>query len=182
MSRRVKGITITLGADTSALDRALKEIESVSRNLNKELRDVNSLLKFSPDSTELVTQKQKILGEQIKATREKLDQLREAEAQVQEQFEKGEIAEDQYRAFQREIIETESKLRSYEKQLKETGNQQIIFGQQMQEAGEKLKKAGDKMQEVGKSLSMKVTAPIMAIGTVGVKAAMDFETDRKSVV
>lgn len=115
MSRRVRGITIELGADKTGLERVLKEIESVSRNLNKELRDTNNLLRFSPDNTELVTQKQKLLGEQIKATREKLDQLREAEAQVQEQFEKGEIAEDQYRAFKREVIETESQLRHYEK-------------------------------------------------------------------
>lgn len=181
MSRRIKGITIELGVDKTPIQRAIKEIESVSRNLNKELRDVNNLLRFSPDNTQLVTQKQKLLGDQIKATKEKLDQLRTAEEQVQQQFEKGEINEEQYRAYQREIIETESKLKHYQKQLKETGNQQIIFGQQMQEAGERIKKAGDKMQEVGKSLSMKVTAPIMAIGTVGVKAAMDFETGMAGV-
>lgn len=181
MSKRVKGITITLGADKTGLDRALKEIESVSRNLNEELRDVNSLLKFSPDNTELVTQKQKLLADQIKATKEKLDQLRQAEEQVQSQFEKGEINEEQYRAYQREIVETESKLRYYEKALKETGNEQIAFGEKMQAAGEKMKKAGDKMQEVGRNLSMKVTAPILAIGTAGVMAAIDFESGMAGV-
>lgn len=181
MSKRVKGITITLGADKTGLDRALKEIESVSRNLNKELRDVNSLLKFSPDNTKLVTQKQKLLADQIKATKEKLDQLRQAEEQVQSQFEKGEIKEEQYRAYQREIVETESKLRYYEKALKETGNEQIAFGEKMQAAGEKMKKAGDKMQEVGRNLSMKVTAPILAIGTAGVMAAIDFESGMAGV-
>ena len=143
MSRRVKGITIELGADKTGLERVLKEIESVSRNLNKELRDTNNLLRFSPDNTELVTQKQKLLGEQIKATREKLDQLREAEAQVQEQFEKGEIAEDQYRAFKREVIETESQLRHYEKALRDISDEHIIFGQKLQEAGEKMQADGD---------------------------------------
>lgn len=181
MSRRVKGITITLGADKTGLDRALKEIESVSRNLNKELRDTNNLLRFSPDNTELVTQKQKLLGEQIKATREKLDQLREAEAQVQEQFEKGEIAEDQYRAFKREVIETESQLRHYEKALRDISDGHIIFGKKLQEAGEKMQAVGDKMATVGKNLTLKVTAPILAIGTAGVTAAIDFESGMAGV-
>lgn len=181
MSKRVKGIVITLGVEKTALERALKEIESISRNLNKELKDVNDLLKFSPDNTDLVKQKQQMLAAQVGATKEKLDQLKEAEQQVAEQFKSGEIGTQQYDAFQREIIETESKLRSYEKALKDITDEHIQLGKSMQEAGEKMKKAGDKMQEVGRNLSMKVTAPIAAIGTIGVKAAMDFETGMAGV-
>lgn len=45
----------------------------------------------------------------------------------------------------------------------------------------KLKAAGDKMQEVGKSLSLKVTAPIVAIGTAGTKMALDLQNGIKKV-
>lgn len=181
MSARVKGITIEIGANTSALDKALKEIESVSRNLNKELKDTNKLLKFSPDSVELVTQKQKLLTDQIEATKTKLDQLREAEGQVQTQFESGKIGEDQYRAFKREVVDTEAKLREYEKALRDISDEHIIFGQKMQEAGEKMQTVGDKMASVGKKLTLKVTAPILAIGTAGVTAAVDFESGMAGV-
>lgn len=55
-----------------------------------------------------MAQKQKILKEAIGSTKEKLDTLKEAEKQVQEQFENGEVSEEQYRALQREIASTET--------------------------------------------------------------------------
>lgn len=40
---------------------------------------------------------------------------------------------------------------------------------------------GDKMATVGKNLTLKVTAPILAIGTAGVTAAIDFESGMAGV-
>ena len=121
MAGSVKGITVEIGGDTTKLGKALESSEKQSRNLQKELKQVNTALKFNPDSVELLTQKQKLLTDQIDATANKLDTLRAAEAQVTAQFKAGEIGEDQFRAFQREIIETESKLKTYASQLEETG-------------------------------------------------------------
>lgn len=123
MAGNVKGITVEIGGDTSKLGKALESSEKQSRNLQKELKQVNTALKFNPSNIELLTQKQKLLGDQIKATKEKLDTLKEAEAQVAAQFQSGEIGEEQFRAFQREIIETESKLKTYQSQLEATGKQ-----------------------------------------------------------
>ena len=96
-----------------------------------------------------------------------MDKLRTAQEQVNEQFRRGEISEEQYRAFQREIIETESKLKHFEKQLRETG----LTAEQV---GQKFKDAGKKMTDIGKDLSKKVTAPIAATGTAALKMASDF--------
>ena len=109
-SKKIRGITVEIGGDTTKLDKALKNSEMQSRSLQGELSQIEKLLKFDPTNTELLAQKQKALAEMVDATSDKLDTLKEAEAQVVEQFEKGEIGEDQLRAFQREIIETESKL------------------------------------------------------------------------
>ena len=121
MAGNVKGITVEIGGDTTKLGKALESSEKQSKNLQKELKQVNTALKFNPNNIELLTQKQKILTDQIQATKEKLDTLRAAEAQVTAQFKAGEIGEDQFRAFQREIVETESKLKTYQSQLEETG-------------------------------------------------------------
>lgn len=121
MAGNVKGITVEIGGDTTKLGKALDKSEKQSKDLQKELKQVNTALKFSPDSIELVTQKQKILTEQIEATKDKLETLKAAEAQVEAQFKAGEIGEEQYRAFQREIVETESKLKTYQSQLEATG-------------------------------------------------------------
>jgi len=181
VSKRIRGITIQIGAETTGLDKALKDVNSKTRDINKELRDVNKLLKFNPKDTELLSQKQKLLGDQVEATKEKLDKLRAAQDEVRRQYQAGEIDEGRYRAFQREIIETESKLKHYESQLKEVNREKNIFSQRIEDASKKLKDIGSKMQDVGKQLSMKVTAPLTAIGAIAVKTGMDFEAAMSEV-
>lgn len=178
---RIKGITIEIGADASKLEKVLEDVNKQSRNINRELRDVNKLLRFDPKNTELLSQKQKLLGDQIAATREKLDRLRAAQEQVNEQFKKGEISEEQYRAFKREIEETASKLKYYEEQLKQVNEQKNTFAQRMEEASKKLKDVGEKMTDVGKNLSKKVTLPLVGIGAAATKLGVEFEKSMSEV-
>lgn len=175
MAKNIKGIIIELGAETKGLDKALADVNKQSRDIQKELREVNKLLKFNPKDTELLSQKQKLLGDQVSATKEKLDKLKAAEAQVQEQFKKGEITEEQYRAYQREIVETESKLKHYEEQLKQVTRENNSFAQSMETASKKLKDVGGKMESVGKDLNKKVTLPIVGVGVAAAKMGMDFD-------
>ena len=65
MADRVKGITIEIDGNTQGLDKALKSVNDKSVKLNRELKDVNKLLKFDPGNAELVAQKQKLLSEQV---------------------------------------------------------------------------------------------------------------------
>ena len=174
MAKTIKGINVVIGSDVTPLGKALQDVNKHSKDIAAELRKVNNALKFNPKDTELLAQKQKLLGEQVAVTREKLDKLRAAQEQVNEQFKRGEISEEQYRAFQREIIETESKLKHFEKQLRETG----MTAEQL---GKKMKDAGKKMTDVGKSLSMKVTAPIVGLGAVIAKTGMEFEAAMSEV-
>lgn len=44
-----------------------------------------------------------------------------------------------------------------------------------------MKKTGDKMEEVGKKMSLKVTAPLVAMGTAATKAGMDFQAGMSEV-
>src|SRR5690606_10371551 len=50
------------------------------------------------------------------------------------------------------------------------------MGEQLTAVGDKFKLVGKQMTDVGKDLSMKVTAPIVALGTLSTKAAIDFES------
>ncbi len=182
MAKNIKGITIQIGAETKGLDKALKDVNAKSRDINKELRDVNKLLKFNPKDTELLSQKQKLLGDQIAATKEKLDRLKAAQDEVKRQYQAGEIDEGQYRAFQREIIETESKLKHYQEQLKEVNKESNVFAQKMGEVSKKLKEVGSKVQDVGKQMSLKVTAPIAAVGTASIAAFKEVDEALDTIV
>lgn len=114
MADRIKGITIEIGGDTTGLSAALSGVNKQISATQKELRDVERLLKLDPKNTELVAQKQRALANEIAAVREKLQGLKDAEKQVQEQFQQGKISQEQYDALRREIIATENQLKSLE--------------------------------------------------------------------
>ena len=128
-NKNIKGITIELGGDSTGLQKALKTVDSTSVKLNSELKEVNKLLKFNPSNTELVAQKQKLLTDSIENTSTKLDQLKSAQSQVEAQFKSGSIGEEQYRAFQREVAQTEQSLNSYKSQLSGLQSEQQKLGQ-----------------------------------------------------
>lgn len=111
----IKGLTVEIGGDTTKLGKALESVNKKSGDLSAELGEINRQLKFDPKNTELLAQKQKVLAEAVETAGEKLDKLREAEKQVQKQFERGEVSEEQVRALKREIIATESKMEAYKK-------------------------------------------------------------------
>lgn len=142
-----KGLTVKIGADTSELGKALEKVESKSRDLSKELTAVNKLLKMDPGNADLLAQKQEILAEAVENTKKKLDTLKEAEAQVQEQFENGEASIEQVRALQREIAATEQKLQGYEKAVDETADELNRLGDNAHEAAEGVEDTGDEADD-----------------------------------
>ncbi len=133
---KIRGITIEIGGDTTKLGKALEDSEKQSRSLQTELRQVEKLLKLDPSNTELLAQRQKILTDAVAETAKKLETLREAEAQVVEQFNKGDIGEDQLRAFQREIIKTENELSDFQNKLDDTGEDIVDVGESAEQSSE----------------------------------------------
>ena len=172
---KIKGITITLGADVQPLNKALADVNKKSKDLQSELRQVDKLLKLDPKNTELLAQKQKLLAEAVQNSGEKLNRLKTAQQQVNEQFAKGEISEEQYRAFQREVAKAEQELKGFERQLNETAKATDTWKNKLDKAQTSLKNVGAKMTDVGKTLSMSVTAPIVAAGAAAFKMAADFQ-------
>lgn len=114
---RIRGITIEIGSDTVGLEKALSNVNKRSNALKTELRDVERLLKFDPGNVEALAQKQKLLSEQVATTVERLDTLKKAEKQVQDQVKEGKISEQQYRNFRREIEFTEGSVKSLKQEL-----------------------------------------------------------------
>lgn len=121
MAKNIKGITIELDGDTTGLTQALKDVDSQTKSVQTELKAVDRLLKFDPTNITLLAQKQELLGDAVDNTKKRLDTLKQAQSQVQQQFQNGEIGAEQYRAFQREIAATQGKLETFQRQLKNTG-------------------------------------------------------------
>ena len=115
MADRIKGITIEIGGDTTALSKALSGVNKEISTTQKQLRDVERLLKLDPGNVTLLEQKQRLLADSVEQTKQKLDSLKNAEKQVQQQFAQGKVSQAQYDALQREIVATEADLRKAEK-------------------------------------------------------------------
>ena len=171
----IKGITISIGGETTGLQKALGDVNKKTKDIQSELKQVERLLKLDPKNVELLSQKQKLLAEAVQNSKEKLDRLKAAQEQVNEQFRKGEISEEQYRAFQREVARAEQELGKFEKQLSTTVKTTETWKDKLDKAQNSLKDVGAKMTGMGKNLSMTVTAPIVAVGAASFKMAADLQ-------
>lgn len=117
MGNRLKGITVEIGGDTTGLDKALRGVNSSITKTQSALNDVNKLLKLDPSNTVLVAQKQQLLSQAVSQTSNKLEALESAQEQVTAAFQRGDIGQDKYQAFQREVEETRGKLNQYKNDL-----------------------------------------------------------------
>ena len=170
---RIKGITIELDANVAPLQKALSNVDKSLTKTQDNLKDINKLLKLDPKNTELLKQKQQELERAIGVTKTRLDVLREAYSKL-ESNKDGTLTEGQ-KALQREIAETEQRLSSLKDQYRDFGS---VAKQQLQAVGSSMKEVGGKISDTGKDLSMKLTAPIVALGTVGINYNAQMEQYR----
>lgn len=141
----IKGITIEIGGDTAPLSKALSEVNKESRSIQNELKAVEKLLKLDPSNTELVAQKQKLLGDAVNAAKTKLDALKQAQEEVNKKVASGEIdkGSQEYRNLQRQVIEAEQALKKAE-------TAQSDFAEECENAGKDAKQAGEESEKAGK--------------------------------
>ena len=149
MAGGIKGITVKIGGDTTELGRSLSNATKQSTALQKELKGVNTLLKFDPKNVTLLAQKSDLLKKSIGETETKLKSLKEVLAKA----DSGEIklTEEEYRNLQREIVNTENKLKGLKEAQKEFGS---VGSQQIAQVGKELENVGGKVEAVGKKFSI----------------------------
>lgn len=156
----IKGITIEIDGNTQPLQNALKDVNKESKKTQTELKEVEKALKLDPGNVELVRQKQELLTQSIQGTAQKLDVLRAAQAQVEAQFQRGDIGAEQYRSFQRELATTEAALQQYESQLQSMDGEQKRFEQAQQSMQNYLAATGQSIDELSSTLGSRLTSAI----------------------
>jgi len=176
--RNIKGITVEIGGDTTGLTKALSGVNKEIKNTESQLKDVNKLLKLDPGNTELLAQKQRLLGDAISETKDKLEVLKKASEDAKDALAKGDIGQNQFDALQREIIEAENDLKDFEEQAKQSKTAVLDLAK----AGESLSKIGDNITKVGEGLTKSVTVPLAAIGTASIAAFNEVDEGLDTVV
>ena len=157
---RIKGITLEFNGDTTNLQKAIGSIDKELRNVQNQLKDVDKLLKLDPKNTELLEQKQRLLGDAIAKTTEKMETLKKASEEAEKALKEGTISQEQYDGLQREIAETDQKLKDLKKSAEDTEKAMS----KLPEVADKLDEISQKTEKAGKTLTKNVTAPIAAVG------------------
>lgn len=154
LADRVKGITVEIGGDTTGLSKALSGVNKDIGSTQRQLKDVERLLKMDPGNTELLRQKYELLTQAVEQTDDKLKALKDAEKQVQAQFQRGEVGKDKYDALKREVIETEARLGSLRSEAQKAENAvKGIDEKPVEEVADAARQADSALEDAGKEAS-----------------------------
>lgn len=169
-SKKVRGLLVEIGGDTTKLQQALKDVDKTTNSLNKELRGINTLLKFDPNNTVLLDQKTKVLSENLLETKNRLDAL----VQAQNQLDASNVDKNssEYRNLQREIESTKQKI----VQLKNETSKFIKLGDDLNNVGKIIYNMGEKIDNVGTKVTTGLTLPIVALSTYAIESSKNFES------
>ena len=170
MAGYIKGITIEFSADAKRLNEGLKSTQKILKTTQDELKQVDRSLKFQPGNTTLLQQKFDLLKKSIGESNAKLNELEKLQQQLDDDGVSKESAA--YRELEREIVKTKDQIKQAEKELKQFGS---VGKQQALAIGEAFKKAGSKISSIGQTMSMRVTAPLVAGFTAAAKYASDLD-------
>ena len=164
---RIKGLTIEIDGNTTKLSKALEGVNKDIKQTQTQLKDVEKLLKVDPGNIELLRQKQQLLAKAVDETKEKLQKLKDAQAQMDASGVDKTSAD--YQALQREIIATE-------KSLKDLQTAATNSNATMQKIAQTAKEVGDganKVAQATKGLSSAAAGGLVALGGMAVKAGQD---------
>ncbi len=160
----IKGITIEIGADTKKLQASLNAVNKAAGSTQTELRQIERLLKLDPKNTELLAQKQQVLGKALENSKEKLEALKKAEEELQSQANKDEDWAERHRLLQREIIKTQN-------EINKLGNEVDGAADKM----EKMQKSVDRTNAAMSTATKVYTAAVIAGGTAAFALGKAFE-------
>lgn len=152
--KRIQGITVEIGGDTTKLAKSLEGVDKNISHTQAQLKDVEKLLKLDPTNTELLSQKQKLLGDAVKDTKDRLDSLKTASKEAAKTKDNYDAWKDKITPIQTEITKTTDELKKL-KERSEEANKQLSRGEISQEQYDDLqreiKETSDKLEDLKKS-------------------------------
>lgn len=153
MNKKIRGITVQLGGETTGLTKALESADRALRATQSELKAVQKDLKFDPSNSKLAAQQFEVLKQAIEQASDKLKMLEQAQADVDKAFKNGDITAEQYREFEREVERTKGQLESLKKQLADSGKTAADTSEELNKASDSTAKLGQSADQSGKKLN-----------------------------
>lgn len=160
---KINGKTIYIGADMSAVSKALGDVETKAKESQNQLSTLNKALKLNPNDVELLSEKQKVLSDSIKSTTEKLNLLQQAQEKVKAEYESGEIDGNTYYKFKASVAEAQNQLGKLKDEAEKTQKAIDKQGSEVEETAEQTDDLGKESKEASSKMNkMKTTAKELA--------------------
>lgn len=164
-AKTIKGITVEINGKAVGLLDSMKDITSQGVKLNKELKQVNSALKFDSGNVELLAQKHTILTDAITNVKQELEALENAQDQVEAQYASGDIDRGAYLEFQNKVVLARKRLKDLEEQANETAAEiKRIEEEPVEDVEKAAEKAADALEDAGESAA--TFGDVLKAGTI----------------
>lgn len=183
----IGSLSVSLSLNADQFNGSMSQVDRNLRAMGSELKAIKAKGADYGKSLDGLKSKKDVLARSVEAaniklteTRKRYDELvssgKANEVELERQAKKVNDAQTQYNRLQAELAEVDKQLAEVDKQLKIQSSSWTQVSQKLAPIGEKLTTIGSNMKDVGESLSKKVTAPLVALGTGAFKAAVDFES------
>ncbi|MED3687284.1 phage tail tape measure protein [Peribacillus butanolivorans] len=184
---RIEGLSIGLDLDSTALNRGLTGVKDKLKTVNSEMKANMSAFDRGDQSVRKYETRLSGLNRKLEVQKEVTKQAKaEYEKMVREHGEGSKEADKAAKSYNNEVASlnnleryvgrTREELEKLKEQQKIAESSWGKLGKKIDETGTRLTKVGDSMKSTGKSLSMYVTAPLVGLGGMAVKASIDFES------
>lgn len=122
MASNKYGYMAKIGIDTTGVQQGLAEADAAMRTSSREMREVNNVIREGGNSAEMAAQRNQLYAEQISQLSRRLEALKSVEEDINTARANGNINESEYRAYRREIEQTENALENLREQQRSIGD------------------------------------------------------------
>lgn len=183
----VGDLKVKLSLDNAQFERSITQMNKTLQAMGQEIRTLQNKGQAWGSSLDGLKSKQEAYGRLLEGQQTKVKKL--AEMYEKAKAEQGEYSNQaqnlatqlnkataEMTRTERELSEITAELERQQAELNQTKSSWQKFQEAASAAGDKLKSVGSQMKSIGSDLTMKVTAPLTALGIGAAKAAIDFES------
>src|SRR5699024_2833050 len=192
MASPIGDMIIKVDLDSSGVNKSMTGINRQLKSVNSEMRANLSSFGRAEKSTEKygvkidgLTKRQKLQKESVEQARKEYQEMVKQHGENSAKAEGAAIKLNEqialYEETGRELSNLSSEFEEFQRQQEIQASKWHKVGSALDGIGDKMQAIGGKMQDVGKSMSMKITAPIVALGGLAVKTGLDYEASMSRV-
>jgi len=187
MAEDIGNLAIKLSIDSAKFEQSMASIDRNLKAMGQEMRGLQNHGNAWGQSTAGLTSKQDALSRMLSGQQTKVERLRAAydaskAATGENSVETERLAIQlnrataEYNRTEAELAQVAAALQRQRDELRLSESSWTQLGERMRAVGAVMSNVGKEMTKIGKNMSMKVTAPIMLVGTLATKAAVEFES------